>query len=273
MTGLPLKIIDIHNHSLPSIDDGAKDMNMSIEMLKVAAKFGTSDIVLTPHHLNGAFSNFKDAVIKKTSELQSRVNELSIPINLHYGTEIHLVPETIMHLLEEKTLTYCGQGKAALIELPKNSIPAGTESILSELIYNDITPIIAHPERNSSLRRDHTPLLEWVEFGCKSQVTGQSCTGSFGQSIQNLTFELISKNLVHFIASDAHRPEGRSPNLANALSIINDQFGESVSQTLFHDNPLNLINGCEIKDLNIPQTCKKQLNKKKKKKSFFNLFK
>jgi len=267
-------IIDIHNHSLPNIDDGAKNLEMSIEMMKIASSSGTTQIILTPHHLNGAFTNFKQSVIEKTNELQTKLNELGIPVKLHYGTEIHLVPETIEHLIENKTLSYCGHGKAALIELPKNSIPAGTESILSELIYNGITPIIAHPERNSSLRRDYSQLQEWVDFGCKSQVTGQSCTGSFGQSLQNLSFELISKNLVHFIASDAHRPEGRSPVLSTAVDLISNNFGESVCQTLFHDNPMRLIEGNKIQSLNI-QLSKLQSNNtplKKRKKSWLNYF-
>lgn len=246
-----MKIIDIHNHSLPGIDDGAQDIEMSIKMLNIAANSGTSDIVLTPHHLNGAFSNFTDSTIQKTAELQEHVDSLNIPVTLHYGAEVHLVPETVEQLVEKKALTYCGLGKAALIELPKNSIPAGTESILSELIYNGITPIIAHPERNSSLRRDYSQLEEWVEFGCKSQITGQSCTGSFGQTLQELSFELISKNLAHFIASDAHRPEGRSPNLQKTLEIINRTFNKEISKTLLHDNPLRLINGQNIESLNI----------------------
>ena len=95
-------IIDIHNHSLPYIDDGAKDVNMSIQMLKVASDSGTSDIVLTPHHLNGAFINFASDVIENTRKLQNKVNELNIPIKLHFGSEIHLVPETTEHLIEYK---------------------------------------------------------------------------------------------------------------------------------------------------------------------------
>lgn len=243
-----LNIIDIHNHSIPFIDDGATSLSMSISMLKLAADFGTTDIILTPHHLNGAFNNFTKDVIENTLKLQNKVTALNIPIKLHFGSEIHLVPETVDHLINNKALTYCGLGKAALIELPKNSIPTGTESILSKLLFNGITPIIAHPERNSALRRDYSQLQEWVDFGCKSQITGQSCTGDFGSSLQSLSFELIAKNLVHFIASDAHRPEGRSPNLKNAQELINKNFGSQTERLLFHTNPSKLLQGLPIKN-------------------------
>ena len=140
-------------------------------------------------------------------------------------------------------------------------------------MYNGITPIIAHPERNSSLRRDHSPLLDWIEFGCLSQLTGQSCTGAFGNSIQKFSFELIANNLVHFIASDAHRAEGRNPNLKDAFITINTNFGENVAQILFQRNPEKLINGLDIESLTL--NTKNYLNlytTTKNKKPWFKIF-
>jgi len=273
-----MHIIDCHNHSLPEIDDGAIDTKMSLEMLKIAESNGTTDIILTPHHLNGAFNNFSAAVIEKTEFLREEAIKNGISLNLHYGSEVHITPETVEHIIEHKTLTYCGLGKAALLELPKNSIPVGTESILSELIYHGITPIIAHPERNSALRKDHAPLKEWIEFGCKSQLTGQSCNGRFGQSLQEFSFRLITENLVHFVASDAHRPEGRNPNLTSAVDTLTDIFGENVARTLFQKNPAKLINGDDIANLDIVATTlpanqsKFRSKKKRDNKRWFKLF-
>ena len=48
-----MSFIDCHNHSLPYIDDGAKDIEMSLEMLRIAQNNQISDVILTPHHLNG----------------------------------------------------------------------------------------------------------------------------------------------------------------------------------------------------------------------------
>lgn len=274
-------IIDIHNHSIPGIDDGAKDIEMSLEMLNIAKKNGTTDIILTPHHLNGAFNNFADDVIKSTASLKAKAKELNISINLHHGCEVHLVPETVEQLINNKALTFCGLGKAALIELPKSTIPSGTESILSELIYHEITPVIAHPERNSSLRKDHSPLFDWIEFGCWSQLTGQSCTGTFGESIQKFSFELIANNLTHFIASDAHRPKGRNPNLRQAFTMISETFDKSTATLLFHDNPSKLLKGLNAESLNLnteefsklfSNKSSNRKNQKKKGKGWFKFF-
>ena len=42
-------MIDIHTHVLPGLDDGARTVEESLEMLRIAASSGTTDVVATPH--------------------------------------------------------------------------------------------------------------------------------------------------------------------------------------------------------------------------------
>ena len=244
-------IIDCHNHSLPFIDDGAVDLAMALEMLKVAQDNGTTDIILTPHHLNGAFSNQLKPTLEHLDALRIEAKRSGINITLHAGSEIHVVTETAQEILNNKALTYLGLKKAALLELPKSSLPMGVDSIFSELLYNGVTPIIAHPERNSVLRKNTQPLKEWIELGCKAQLTGQSCTGEFGASLQKVSFSFIEQGLVHLVASDAHRPSGRSPNLRNAANTLIEVFGEQTSKLLLHDNPRRIIEGENLINLSV----------------------
>ena len=41
---------DIHSHVLPGVDDGARDMDMSMEMLRHAYEQGIRRMIVTPHH-------------------------------------------------------------------------------------------------------------------------------------------------------------------------------------------------------------------------------
>jgi len=254
--------IDIHNHSLPDIDDGAKSIAMALEMLEIAEKNGTKEIILTPHHLNGAFLNPTKKIKDCFKELQNAAIKRKINIKLHIGSEIHLTPETVEQTLSGNALSMCEMRKAALIELPKNSIPYGAESILSKLLYNNIIPILAHPERNSTLRRDSRQLKEWVSMGCKTQLTAMSCTNHFGEKIQTKSLQLISEGLVHFIASDAHRPNGRSPKLNTASNLITEKFGAKICSQLFYENPKRLITGQNIIDIPTTKLKSKAQNKK-----------
>jgi len=254
--------IDCHNHSLPDIDDGAKNLDMAIEMLKIASADNISSIVLTPHHLNGAFTNNKHKLLEHFDKLKVAVESQVPNIDLFLGSEVHLVDSSADEIISGIAMTYANKGKAALIELPKHGIPMGAEQVLSQLIYNGITPVIAHPERNTQLRQDLTQLIEWVDMGCKSQLTAMSCEGKFGSSIQQTSFKMIEEGLVHIIASDAHRPEGRSPKLSPAAKLIAKKYGNEIERLFFYDNPKRLLTGQDL--LNVSS----DLIKKPKKKRF-----
>ena len=48
-------MIDIHMHLLYGVDDGAKNLEESIEMLKDAKQQGIEKCILTPHYRYGMF--------------------------------------------------------------------------------------------------------------------------------------------------------------------------------------------------------------------------
>ena len=43
------KFIDVHCHVLPSVDDGSKSMEQSLNMVKIAAEENIGAMILTPH--------------------------------------------------------------------------------------------------------------------------------------------------------------------------------------------------------------------------------
>jgi protein-tyrosine phosphatase len=236
-------MIDCHNHTLPGIDDGAHDVEMAMEMAQCAVKHGIHTIVCTPHHLNGVFENAGAAVLAHVAALRSRLTAADIPLEVLPGSELHLVPELPERILEGDALTYADHGNTALVELPKHTVPTGTETILERLLYQDITPVIAHPERNSELIRDPDRLTEWVGWGCKVQLTAQSCSGDFGKRIQSQCRRWCEQGHVHLIASDAHRPYGRAPILTDGVAMLREWLGEQAVEILSTTNPRKLTVG------------------------------
>lgn len=256
--------IDCHNHSLPFIDDGAKDIQMALDMLRISKNDGVKAVIFTPHHLNGAFSNHKQKIIESFENFKE-IADRDIPnLELYLGSEVHLIDSSADEILNDLAMTYADNRKAALIELPKHNIPFDADKVLSQLVYNGITPVIAHPERNTTVRKDINLLREWVDMGCKSQLTAMSCEGKFGTQIQETSLDMISKGLVHLIASDAHRPTGRSPKLSSAAEVITEKFNSEVAETLFFTNPNKLITGESLSNLG-----EFTIDRKKSKKRFF----
>jgi protein-tyrosine phosphatase len=237
-------MIDCHCHVLPGIDDGAHSVAFSLEMVGAAARAGTGAILCTPHHLNGVYNNPGPKIRAAVHDLQQRLSDAGMALQLYPGAELHLVPELPSQVADGTALTFNDRGKAALVELPKAAIPIGTETILEQLLYNGVTPIIAHPERNQVLARREERLAEWVEWGCKAQLTAQSCSGAFGERLQQLSRRWLERGWVHLVASDAHRPTGRSPDtLAAGRELLVQWLGEGDADLLTHGNPQRLIDG------------------------------
>ena len=247
-------MIDCHCHILPGIDDGAKDMDMSLAMARKAISSGTTDIIATPHNLNGAFANNKTQIQNAVDELQRQFDQLKLPLKIHPGSECHLVPELIAQVEKDMVMTYANKGKALLVELPKQMIPIGTDSIFTNLILMGITPVIAHPERNTALRKNPRRLASWIETGCKVQLTAQSCSGEFGKELQKLCKTWCGQGWVHIVASDAHRPHGRSPDMTNGIKNLRNWLNKDALEIIIHENPANLLAGEPLRSIQPKQS-------------------
>lgn len=236
-------MIDLHAHYLPGIDDGPKTLEDSLAMARLAVADGVTAVTVTPHHLNGRYVTTAATIRAEVEKLRVALEEQGIALEVHPGSEIHLTPELPGVLADGTAMTVADRGQAVLVEPPVNSLPLGAEAILSDCLVQGITPIIAHPERCRRLQRDFAPLRRWVEMGCLVQITAQSCDGHFGQGAQNAAQGMIRAGLVHLLASDGHRPYGRTPCLGTGRAAVTGWFGEDLAALLTEAVPGALLQG------------------------------
>ena len=102
------------------------------------------------------------------------------------------------------------------------------DRVLDRLQSVDLVPIVTHPERNPILQRDIGKLEAWVNQGCLVQVTALSVLGGFGKKAETAAHILLSKGLVHVIASDAHDPVHRHPRLDQAYAAVAGDYGAEI---------------------------------------------
>ena len=122
------------------------------------------------------------------------------------------------------------------------------DKVLDRLLSADLVPIVTHPERNPILQRDIKKLEGWVEQGCLVQVTALSVLGGFGRKAHAAAHLLLSKGLVHVIASDAHDPVHRHPKLDQAYAAVEGKYGREMAELLFRVNPGRIIRGNLVAD-------------------------
>ena len=248
-------MIDIHSHILPGLDDGAKSLEDSVAMVRMAAAAGTTDIVASPHS-NQEYAFDPETVERLIGELQAAVGDTP---RIHYGCDFHLTPENIenaLHSWERYSINHKGY---LLVEFSDFHIPKTTEEIFAQLMHARMRPVVTHPERNQILQHRLQDLEAWVAQGVLMQVTAQSFLGRFGRTAKTVTHELMGRGLVHFVASDAHDIKWRVTAMDEAHRYVAKTFGEEAAQRVFEENPRAALSGVPLSSVPLPIRKKKWL--------------
>ncbi|WP_353989228.1 CpsB/CapC family capsule biosynthesis tyrosine phosphatase [Pediococcus argentinicus] len=256
-------LIDLHCHILPGVDDGSKDMEMSLRLARVAVEQGISHIVVTPHHMDGTYTNHKKDVIKKTQDFQNELDKHQIPLTVFPGQEVHLTGELMQAIDDDDILFLDADNRYLLLELPHSGIPEYTENMIFDLLSRGITPVIAHPERNHGFQKDPDKLYDFIEQGCLSQLTSSSLLGVFGEKVEKLTQKIATADLGFIIASDAHNFEGRRFLMKEAFGRIDKDFGMDAVQR-FENNAKSIVNGEDVNTDSIKKVSDVKTKKKRR---------
>ena len=208
-------------------------------MLKIAADSGTTDIVASPHS-NAEFPFRPDLIQEKLAELRGAIGD---SIRIHNGCDFHLSYDNIQDALSHPAKYTINNKSYLLVEFSDASIFQRTIDIFGKLLNSGMIPVITHPERNSLLQKRLDDIQQWVQDGCLVQVTAQSLLGTFGRTAKQYADTLLEKNLVHFVASDAHDCEHRPPRLDESYTYVSHKQGRERADLLFKDNPQRAIDG------------------------------
>ncbi len=232
-------MIDLHSHILPGIDDGADDLNASLEMAKQAVDSGVVNIVCTPHIHTGYFDNDKEIIATAFEKLVEAKNSANLPLKLAYSAEVRICPE-IMHWIANEQIPYLGSyedRKVMLIELPHSHIPPGTENLLRWLVKNGIQPVIAHPERNRDIIANYNKISPLKHCGCLFQVTAGSLIGRFSDPIKDISSQMLKDGIITYIASDTHDTDRRPNDMKAAYELLESVVDTETAKRLCREVP------------------------------------
>ncbi len=197
---IPEGFVDIHSHILPGIDDGAKNIKESLELISEIRKMGFVKVICTPHTYEGVHNNTYKSIEQSFNTLNNRNNE---KIKFNFASE-YMLDNSIIVKAKNKSLL-CLKHNYVLVEMSYISSPINLYEIIFELQTNGYIPVLAHPERYRFLYvKNYNEFNKLKKVGCMFQINLLSLTGYYGKDIVDACNYLINNDFCDYFGSDIH---------------------------------------------------------------------
>ncbi len=220
---------DFHIHVLPGMDDGSKDAETSLAMLRRSASHGVDTLAATPHFY--AEENSVARFLSRRGEAYDRLMEaagdmpglprLLLGAEVLYFSGISAVDGLDGLCLEGTDLL--------LLEMP---FAPWTDRVLREVEVirrGGLRVAAAHIERYMDIQ-PRRAMDAFFSLGTFIQ-----CNGAFFLSRRTAgrAARMLRRGQIHFLGSDAHNMTARPPNLGEAVGAMERKLGRTAVERFF----------------------------------------
>jgi len=206
--------VDIHNHILPGIDDGAKTVKDSLNLIKGFEEVGVTNFICTPHIMHNYYDNNPKTIQKSYNLLQKACKEEHIDAQLSYAAE-HMIDDNFEQLLAENQVIPLRRDHV-LVEMSFLQPPINLNLAINRIRSKNYFAVLAHPERylfyHDNFNSYHSLKAQDIQF----QVNLLSLAGYYGNHVKNIAAKLMEKGLVDYLGSDVHNM-GQLEFIKNAI--------------------------------------------------------
>lgn len=198
-------ITDMHSHLIPGIDDGAKTIEDSINLIKRLHAFGYRKLVTTPHIMSDYYQNTPEIILNGLNAVREAVKKENIDIEISAAAEYYIDDGFIKKMDEGNLLTF--GSKHLLVEVSFINPPENLKQIIFDLQVKGYRPILAHPERYPFWAARFNEYENFKDAGVLLQINCNSLSGYYGPQVKKTAEKLIDANMVDLIGTDMHRME------------------------------------------------------------------
>lgn len=219
------ELVDFHNHVIPGVDDGARDLEEAVAAVGRLRAEGVGTVVATPHfpashterpeRLLERLARIDGAFERLGEELDRRGQE----VRLERGAEVRL--DSAEPDLSDSRLRLAGT-HFALVEFSAFRIPPYGAEQLAAVREAGWLPILAHPERYLGVAERLAVAERWRE-ATFFQVNAGSLLGEYGPGARKAARAFLARGWVDYLSTDFHaRGE---PGLALARDLLLEAGG------------------------------------------------
>lgn len=244
-------MIDLHSHILPNICDGPKDIEVSLEMARIAVNDGITTLACTPHIYPGVYKNTTEIIQTAMESFQAELRSHSIPLKLVIGADTHMVVN-VLEGLKSGRIPCLNHSQYFLLEPSHHvAVPHFVEQTV-DIINAGYTPLITHPERLAWVEDHYSEFVDAARQGAWIQITAGAIEGKFGKKAKAISERFLKDGLVHIIASDAHNLQHRQPVLSKAVKRAAEFVGKDEADRMVNERALAVIQNMAVGEVSQP---------------------
>ena len=247
-----MKLIDLHSHMLPGLDDGAADEQQALEMARQAVAEGVTIQACTPHIYPGVYPNTGPDILARVAWFQCLLDAEGIPLRVVAGADVHIAPDLVQKIRSGEVLTL-GGSRYILIEPPHHVLPPRTEEIFFNLQAAGYCPILTHPERMTWIDQKYDLIKSLAKSGVWMQLTAGAITGRFGPRAVYWSERMLDEGMAHIVATDAHDPVRRRPSWSEAIEALRDRVGDEETRQLVEARPAAVLSDVGPGQVTMPE--------------------
>ena len=131
---------------------------------------------------------------------------------------------------------------AEAVELLRVAHRQGVRRVVERMREAGYWPMLAHIERYPVLRDRPERLTALVEVGAILQINAHSLL-HWGGGLRRRCFDLLKNGLAQIVASDAHNPSDRRPNLGPVREVLAKKFSHEHARAWLSERPAQALDG------------------------------
>jgi tyrosine-protein phosphatase YwqE len=221
---------DIHSHILPGIDDGAPDIETSVQLIQGLYNAGIRKSIATPHIIGDLYRNTPETINNALAKVKAACTAAKIDMEISAAAE-YMLDDYFMELLKSNSPLLTLHKKILLTEISYSTPPDNLDMIAAKIIEAGYKPVLAHPERYFFYHHNYDIYYRLIEMGFYLQVNLLSLTGYYGKSVKKAAKFILEKDLAKFVGTDLHHQRH--------LAALTDPVNISTIKRSLADKPYN----------------------------------
>lgn len=238
-----IRIIDIHAHILPGVDDGSRDWDESREMLGEAYGQGIRHIVATPHYSRRGLPQDLHGL---ACRLEEEARRIAPDLRISLGQETYYHEGLVENLREGKGLTLAGS-QYVLVEFDPQVPYQDMFQAVRKMTMARYIPVIAHMERYTCLREERN-LSDLLQCDCRLQMNYSSleANGVWDREAGWCRRQIL-EGRIYCLGTDMHRMDYRKPDLEGSLKWLVGHVGGGQLHALLNGNARKMVEQGQVK--------------------------